>query len=319
MKNFKFFPTLQEYRTYITTEIFTTPQFRDNVFYHGLIEFIIQHRAPIFFELNEDFEFSHFTQYFNFVLDRKDYYKNNFVRSMYFAHDFVHMLFRNPLRVGHMSFEEFCTILNMNEWVASNETETMTYYRIPGMREKSLEYTILYDLFILMGQSKKPTPAQMLELRRNILDGKQPNLVNELESQPGGSEVFAYLRKFKANNAAWCELWYKNFPRPANAFEAFPYEDEEIYAPLTGYETFLKHFNPDGPYNTEQNYRKNILKNVRNLVYLTGSKVPLPIHFDECEATLKSLEGEIVMRDVAEHFHETYIMRKAIGTHAKIN
>ena len=319
MQNFKFFKTLHEYRTYMYTEVFKTPEFRDNVFYRGLIEFIIQHRAPIFFELTKEYEFSHFTQYFNFILDRKDYYKNDFVRSMYFAHDFVHMLFRNPLRVGEISFEEFCTILNINEWVASNETETLTYHRVPGMREKSLPYKILYDILISAGYTEKPSVKQLLDLRRDILSENETGLTRTLEAQVGADEVFAYLRKFKENNAVWCRLWYDNFPRPAKPYEAFPYEDEEIVAPVVGYDTFLENFQINGLYNTQENYERNIIKNVNNLLYLTGSDIPLAFTMDHCEDILKKLDGVIVMAGPAEHFHETYIKKKTIGTHAAIN
>lgn len=318
MQNFKFFPTLSQYRRFVYNEIFKTSDFKDNVFYRALIEWIIQHRAPIFFELSEDFEFSHFTQYFNFVLQRVGYYKNDYVQDMYYAHDFVHMLFPNPLRVGQLSFEEFCTILNYNEWVASNETETLTYHRISEMREHSLSYTILYDLLMASGNTKKPTPKLLLDLRKDILFGTNTtNLVATLEQQEGASEVLAYLRKFKENNKAWCRLWYDNFPRPENPHEAFPYEEDGAVAPLTDYENFLESFNPNGPSNTQEMYERNVIKNVRNLIHLTQSPIPLPTTMTECKEALDKMEGVIVMRDAAEHFHETYIKNKTVGTGGK--
>lgn len=317
MKNFKFFPTLQQYRKFVYSEIFKTSEFKDNAFYRVLIEWVIQHRAPIFFELNEEFEFSHFMQYINFVLQRIGYYKNSLVEDMYYGHDFTHMLFPNPLRVGELSFDEFCNIMNYNEWVASNETETLTYHRIPEMREHSLPYTILYDLLIKAGYTKKPTPKLLLDLRKDILFGTNTtNMVSNIEQQEGASEVLAYLRKFKENNKAWCRLWYDNFPRPANVYEAFPYEEDGAVAPLTDYESFLENFVVNGASNTQEVYERNVRKNVCNLIHLTGSQIPLPTTMAECKSALDQMEGVIVMRDAAEHFHETYIKNKKIGTGA---
>lgn len=315
MKSFKFFPTLQGYRKYVYTEIFKTTEFKDNVFYRALIEWIIQHRAPIFFELSEEFEFSHFTQYFNFVLQRVGYYKNDYVQDMYYAHDFVHMLFTNPLRVGEISFDEFCTILNYNEWVASNETETLTYHRIPEMREHSLPYTILYDILMKAGYTHKPSSQLLLDLRKDVLFGTDTTgMISTLEQQEGATEVLAYLRKFKENNKAWCKLWYENFPRPTNVYEAFPYQEDNAIAPLTDYEGFLENFIPNGAHNTQEMYERNVIKNVRNLIHLTGSNIPIPTTMDECKAALDQMEGVIVMRDAAQHFHETYIKNKKVGT-----
>lgn len=317
MQNFKFFNTLQEYREYIMREVIPSEEFKCNTFYRGLIEFVIQHRAPIFFEQTKDFEFSHFTQYANFVLDRKGYYQNDLVRSMYILHDFMHMIFRNPLRAREISFKEFCEILNINEWVASNETEIMTYFRILNMRSKSLPYRVMYDLLIDAGYTQKPTPRQLLDLRRDVLFEHETSLTRTLSAEKGADEVFAYLRKFKENNKAWCELWYNNFPRPADVHTAFPYEDEEVYAPVLGYEMFLEQFSINGPYNTQENYEHNIYKNVCNLVHLTQSTdVPLPRFFADCEETLRRLEGRIIMPEVAKEFHTTYIKNKKVGTGA---
>lgn len=303
MKNFQFFPTLAEYRKYIYKEIFTTPEFKANPFYRGLIEFVIDNRAPIFFEQDKPEEFSHFTQYFNFVLDRKGYYKNDYVKDMYFAHDFVHMCFHNPLRPREMSFEEFEKLLNHNEWIASNETETFTYYRIPEMREKSLDYTIMYDLLQTEEVYKKPSTSFMLSVRKGIIFGKwDPKKFKH----PDTEKVFAYLQKFKANNAVWCRLWYENFP----TIYKDNFEEGMVYLPLLEYDKILESYKSNlSDEEREIQYRKNILRNVQVLSKLIGG-IRMPESFEECEQVLSRMEGKMVMPGVAREFHYQYIVSK---------
>jgi hypothetical protein len=147
MRNIRFFPTLAEYEQFIHTQVIKTEPFKTHPFYKGLIDFVIDHRSPLFFESSEEYEYAHFTQYFNFVLMR-NHYASDYVSDMFFMHDLVHMAFDNPLNPRRLSFEYFSEIVNNNEYVASNDTEMLTYYRIPGMRQNSLSYTILYDLLL---------------------------------------------------------------------------------------------------------------------------------------------------------------------------
>ncbi len=307
MTNFKFFKKLEDYRTFIYEKVFTTPEFRNNIFYRGLIEFVIEHRAPIFFSQTHEEEFSHFTQYFNAVLDRGDYYKNDFIRSMYFAHDFTHMLFYNPLRPRDFTFEKWSEILNVNEWVASNETETLTYFRIPDMREHSLNYAIMYDLLKEAGRPQ-PEVDELLTLRKAV---NADESIPDLEKCTDADLVFSYIRKYKENNALWCKLWYENFPEIA-----LPYSEERLCLPVIGYDKILKHYVPGIYFQDQQKaYEINMLENIKTLALL--AKLPLadiPKTFDDCEKTLKMLEGKVIMPEVAKEFHFTYNKNKKVGT-----
>lgn len=310
MQQFRFYKKVDEYRTFIYEEIFTHHEFRNNLFYRGLIEFVIEHRAPIFFSLTRDEEFSHFTQYFNAVLDRGSYYQNDFIRSMYFAHDFVHMLFYNPMRPRDMTFEKYCEVLNVNEWVASNETEVYTYFRIDGARHHGLDYTILYDLLKYAGHPE-PEIKQLLEFRKHVIGGGGDP---ELEAHPEAHMVFDYLRKFRENNAAWCKLWYEGFPEvPA------PYAEERMSLPVLEYDKILRHYVPGvHDANRQEAYERNVLMNIRNLAFLAKlDESFVPKTFDDCERTLAELEGKVIMPEVAKEFHYTYIKNKKVGTPQK--
>ena len=135
MRNLRFFPTLAEYENFIYTEVLKTEQFKTHPFYKGLVDFVIDHRAPLFFEATEEYEYAHFTQYFNFVLMR-EHYANDYVSDIFLhARLRLHMAFDNPVNPRKLTFEYFSEIVNHNEYVASNDTENadlLSHARTPS-------------------------------------------------------------------------------------------------------------------------------------------------------------------------------------------
>lgn len=297
MKAIRFFPTLTSYRTHMYEKIVRTDIFKYHPFYRSLIDFVIDHRAPLFFEASEESEYSHFTQYFNMVLIR-DNYDNHFISDMFFMHDFVHMVFDNPINVHDYTFEYFCEVVNHNEYVASNETETLTYYRVPELREKSLSYTIMYDLLQHAGYTNQPDANFLLALRKSIVfDEKDGGLSNH----PDSGKVFSYLRKFKENNKLWCKLWYENFPKITDT-----YVHKRLCLPILSYEDVLLNYRA---INSEMQYEANVLQNIRVALQMIG-ETELPKVFSDCEEAVKKLEGKIIMGNVAKEFHELYLKNK---------
>jgi hypothetical protein len=298
MKNIRWFETLKEYREFIGSHIAVTPIFHEHPYYRGLIDFIIDHRTPIFYEASEPCEYSHFTQYFNFTLMRGGY-PNRFVEDMFFMHDFVHMVFNNPINLTEYSFNYFEELANHNEYVASNDTEVLTYYRLPGFRDKSLPYKILYDLIKDVHVSK-PTPEELLIMRKNIVwENSSENIPESTEKD----RIFAFLRKFKENNKVWCRAWYDAFPKMN-----VKYQDEPMILPILEYEAYLERYIP---INSEEKWRNNIVRNIRNGLELLG-KNELPNTFDEAREAIKRLDGEVILRDVAVTFYDQYVKVKDI-------
>lgn len=294
MKNIKFFKTLKEYESFVYGRVIKT--FSVHPFYSGLVSFVIEHRAPLFYEQSDECEYAHFTQYFNFELLRT--YESDFIRDMFFMHDFVHMVFDNPINVSRMTFEQFEEISNYNEYMASNETEVMTYYRIPELREKSLPYPILYDVL----KEKYPgglSIEKLLELRKQIiLEGEDAGLGDH----PDSAKIFAHLRKYRENNQVWCSLWYNSFPK----LDA-PYYKKRMTLPLLSYEQVLTRYVSN---NSEEKYQRNVLDNIRIALEALGEK-DLPQSFEECEDAVKRLEGRIIMEDTARAFHAHYTGSKS--------
>lgn len=292
MKKIKFFPTLKEYQDYIENVVITSNEFKSIPFYRGLIDFVIDHRSPLFFEQSHDYEYAHFSQYFNFVLMRGGY-ENSFISDMFFFHDFIHMIFRNPINVRAFSYEYFDQIATINEYVASNDTEIMTYYRLPHMRSQSLPYPILYDL-LKDKYPLAPSTDILLNLRKDIiLNASDVGLA----SNPDASRIFKFLRKFKYLNPAWTRLWYDGFPSmPIN-----PTQDLTCLS-LLDYQDILNVYQPLSNQNL---YERNILRNVRNAEILMG-KTNLVNSFYDIPDALKEIEDKVILDKVAQQFNKLY-------------
>lgn len=298
MRNLQFFPTLAEYENFINSKIIKTEPFKTHPFYRGLTDFVIDHRSPIFFLGSEDHEYAHFTQYFNFVLMR-DHYASDYVSDMFFMHDFLHMAFDNPLNPRKLTFEYFSEIANYNEYVASNDTEMLTYYRIPELREKSLSYTILYDLLVKKYPEAPPIDF-LLKTRKAIVF---ENDDCGLGDHPDAEKVFAYLRKFKQNNVVWCKWWYDKMPDVP-----IPYHKKRLCLSLRDYDYYLEGYKAR---RKEEQYQYNVLTNIQVGMALLGEK-DLPENFSDCAEAIKIFEGKVIMEDVAKVFHKQYSESKKV-------
>ena len=297
MKHIKFHSTLTEYLSFISGNIIQTDIFKQHPFYRGLVDFIVDYRSPLFFEASHDYEYAHFSQYFNFVLMRGGY-ENAFISDMFFMHDFMHMAFHNPLRVRDLSYEYFHELTTTNEYVASNDTEIRTYYRLPGMRENSLSYPILYDV-LRDNLPECPSARELLRMRKSIILDEQDE---GLGGHPDAAGIFAFLRKFKASNPKWTRIWYDQFPE----IDAV-YSRDRMALPVLDYEAFLERYRSDF---SEERYQQNVLQNVQVALQLLGEK-DLPANFAECRDAVEVLEGRVILDQAAQDFHAVYMSGKS--------
>jgi hypothetical protein len=291
MKNIKFFKTRKEYSGFIYTEIIQNKEFHIHRYYRGLIEFIIDHRSPIFFNASMDYEYAHFTQFFNFSLIRENY-ESTILKDMYFIHDFVHMVFDNPLQLKEYTLPYFSQVAIYNEYAAANDTEILIYYRIPELRAKTFKDKIFYDV-LLEKFKKQPDVRYLFELRRSIID---ENDFSFFKSIPDSKNILDFLTKFKDNNTVWCENWYDKFPKLQ-----IDYSQKRTALPILDYEEYLENYSSD---KSEERYRDNILYNTQVAAEIASLK--LPQKFEECEDTFKELEGKVLLEDVAMIFNDQY-------------
>lgn len=291
MKGLKVYPTLKEYRKYIYSEIVSNKEFHKHPFYRGLIDFVIDHRSPIFFSQSHDYEYAHFTQYFNYVLCRD--YDNSYQKDLYFLHDFIHMVFNNPLKPKGFSSKYFHDVVVSNERVAANDTEIITYYRLPHLRPKTLDKPILYD-FLRTEFKNCPDVTSLFTLRNKLIE---TTFIPSYLDNPEGRSVVAFLKRFKDNNKTWSKLWRNFFP--VNAVAAI---NNPMTLSLTSYELFLSNYKP---INSQILYENNVLANIQLGLKMLGHK-NTPKSFRECFDYIHLFDGKILMDEAAQKYHQLY-------------
>lgn len=293
MKNIIIHKNLEDYKRFIRDNIVINREFYENDFYRGLIDFIIDNRTPIFFYPSKDYEYAHFTQYFNWVLIR-DNYDNSYIKDLYFLHDFVHMVFFNPLNPRVFSVEEFRNISVSNERVAANETEIFVYYRLPELRNRTFKFHILYD-YLRARYKNIPEVEEVEILRTKLIEGKKvPYFLNNRD----GKRIVAFLRRFKDNNKLWAKLWWSNFPQNRSK-----YLKNQISLPPLDYERFLRNYRPSL---TQEGYEKNIIRNITLGLEMLGKK-NFPGDNEDVNKYLSLFENKIFMENTAKKYHQEYV------------
>lgn len=289
MKSIIIQPTLKEYREYIKSTIIKNDIWYQNPFYKWVIDFVIDHRSPLFYEQSFDFEKPHFTQYRNFSIIRN--YENEYLSDMYYLHDFVHMLFEYPQHVKNHSLLSFYEKLVLNEQIASNETEIYTYCRLPQIREKTFPHKIFYD--VLKEHNAENISFEELLWMRMVIAKMGYCKVNWKEVH---DETTEFIAKFWKNNILWSEMRYENYP------DCELERASHTYLSLNNYDVVCQEYKS---IEDEERYRYNILTNCRNLwILLWYNHEELPTAFEQCQTFVSSIPDDaVIMKKAAEDFY----------------
>src|SRR3989344_482277 len=135
MRNIQLFKTKKEYEAFVFGKIFKEKLIVEHPFYRNLIQFVVDSKAPIFYDQSDVSEHANFSNYYNFQLICETY-PNPTQETMFFLHDFTHMLFPYPYNVSAVSEHEFAEAIIAHEYAASNESEILLHYRVPEIRAK---------------------------------------------------------------------------------------------------------------------------------------------------------------------------------------
>lgn len=289
MKNIVIKNTLAEYRTYIKEHIIKNDIRYNTSFYRWLIDFVIDHRSPLFFEESFEYEKPHFTQYRNFCVLRK--YDNHYLSDMYYLHDFVHMLFEYPMHVKNHTLLSFYEKLVLNEQIASNETEIETYNRLPHIRQHTFPHKIFYDT--LLENNATNISFEELLWMRMIIAKMWYCKIHGKDIQDSTTE---FISKFWKNNMIRSEMRYKYYP------DCILERTSNTYLSLQNYDSVCEQY---VSVNNEEQYQKNILVNCCNLwklLWYTDNQ--LPTHFDECQQFVASIpDDSVIMKQAAHDFY----------------
>lgn len=281
MKDIQIFRRKEEYEDFVWTEIFKEPLIKSHPFYRNLIQFVLDAKAPVFYSQTDPSEYANFSAYYNWVL-RRDTYTNPTMESMYFLHDFAHMLFDYPYDMTSVTPEEFEETVISNEYAASNETEILAHYRVPGLRELVLtDRRIFYDTLRDMGIMQPPV-RQLLEMRRQLVETSNLDfLFPKHEDAP----VMAQLKSYRGNRA-WCKTRFEQVVA-LNPTEYFfwalrPFNYERV---LVNYKST----------STQENYERTLLKTTRVMHAVMGLDDP-PKNFAACFDSVRELEDRVMLK-----------------------
>ena len=282
MKNIRIFRTKKEYMGFLTNEIFTEKLIANNEFYKKLIQFVIDHKAPLFYEMSDGLERNSFSSYCHFQPMRV--YSHETIRTMFFLHDFVHMLFDYPYDMARVSMEEFQEIMTKGEYVASDETEILIYYRIPELHKKVfIHERIFFDILKERGVKQPPLWA-LAKLRQQLIE--TDNLDAFFFTKTEDQEIKLWFKKWRINSM-WNETRYLESLKVKNA-ERFQYRSLTPY----NYERTIENYEAIGG---EAEYQKLVLSNIQLAFAIVGLENP-PTTFEECFEKIKLLENKVMFR-----------------------
>ena len=283
MKNIQLFKRKEIYEEFVFNEIFKDERIKRHPFYRNLIQFVLDAKAPVFYEQTDTSEYANFSAYYNWVLRRAGY-TNPTIESMYFLHDFAHMMFDYPYDMSSVSEDEFNETVITNEYAASNETEILAHYRVPGLRQSVLQdRRIFFDTLTDMGLSQ-PTVHQLLGMRRLLIE---TSTLDFLFSKPEDEQVIAQLKSYSGNRA-WCKTRFQQVV-DLNPTEYFFWS----LRPLN-YERVLINYQSTS---TQENYERTVLKTVRIMCAVMELET-LPRYFEECFDLIGTLEGRVMLKPI---------------------
>ena len=281
MRDLRIHPTQREYHEYVRDEVFAEPLLTGHPFYSRMIRFVLDAKAPIFYRQSDPSEHKSFSVYYHFVLLRETY-ASPALRAMYCLHEFAHALFYYPHDLATVTQNEFDEAVISGEYAASNETEILAHWRVPGLRERVFrDRRILWDV-LSERRVARPTPHALRALRRALIetDDLDPFFFVRPEDEP----VRALLKTYRGNGA-WCKrrfLEIRALPTPAEFFYPF-------LTPAS-YERAVSTYESQAG---QVDYERTTLRNVRLAFALLGI-APAPRSFGECLERVSELEGRVL-------------------------
>lgn len=298
MRDLEFFMDAREYEDHIWSNVFTEPWVRETPFYRNLVNYIIDNRAPIFYTVSDQAEHFAFSGAYYFET-RRTRYPNKDREQLFWLHDFTHMLFPYAHDVYETPESLFLQDFWYQERIASSETEVMSYWRVPGLRERVFQDELLwYDVLVDPNQThvrhglfgtQKPDAQKFLEYRiriqMNDLFGQ-----SELGDHP---EILAFIQKWRKLTPGWISKRYKSVA--GMRIETYPYKRnftaENYEGRIASYDDSYRIPEPS----RQENYETLMMAKVR-MAYDLLQWEDKPQRWRHMPEAIDRLEGAVLLR-----------------------
>lgn len=281
MRDIAFFARREDYVEYLWAERLREPLIAGAPFYRRLVDWVVDHRSPLFYEISDRDEHFAFSGAYHFETGR-DYGGDVTRQSIFFLHDFTHLLFPYPHDMRRVSVEQFTRQFTYQERIASSETELLAYFRVPGLRDKVFaDEKLLFDVMVERGEGQ-PDPAAFLPHRdRIIMDDAYGEQV--LGDHP---QILAWMRSWRRLTPKWCaKRWHSM---------------QHLDIPELGWTRMHvgEYEQAIGAYRSpklQSDYERNILRNLTLAWALLGWPDP-PTRFSQAADAVQRLEGQVLVR-----------------------
>jgi hypothetical protein len=275
--------TVEEYLHDFNTRGLPAKSICEHDFYRRLIGWVLDHRSPILYEQDHPDEYTNLSINFNWLLLR-DYAKTalgapDTILAMYVLHELAHMTHWLPTRFDELGAGEYADQFTRSEYRASNETEILIHYRIPGFRESVFkQQRIVFDALSDKGVAQ-PSMHQMCNLRPLFVED------TVLDSFFGDADVELAQRFKRYNgNRAWARDRFAAI-RPYFSHHELPQgsglTNDEYELVLSSYE----------PRNDQHAYEQNMIRNVQFGFGMCGLVIPTLTSFADARTAANDLEG----------------------------
>lgn len=285
MRNINIPRTVEEYQDDIAERAFPDERIRKNDFYRRLIGWVTDNRTPLLYEQDHTDEYANLSINFNWLLLR-DYSKtklgrSNTILTMYALHEYAHMTHWLPTRLNELSADEYADQFTRSEYRASNETEILLHYRMPELRDDVFpDMKIAADLIKERGV-KQPSAALLNKIRPILVEHAELDFL--LGDDPEAKEAIARLKQFDGNHR-----WSKDHFEQIRQYFVDDTLPQGSGLTDTEYEDVIAAYEPRL---SQEQYEKNVIRNVRLAFGMIGEPIPEIASFDEALAEAKALEG----------------------------
>lgn len=279
MQDLNFFHKRTDYLDFLHNDVFVEPELPR--FYRNLIDWVADHRAPIFYKISHPSEHFAFSGAYHFET-RRERYPNATRECLFWLHDFTHMLFEYPHDLLDVSEKQFIDLFWHQERIASTETEIFSYYREPKLREKVFpDEKLWYDVLVEKA-APKIAAWEFVDYRERV-QMEDDFGEEELGDHP---EILKWIRSWRKLTPKFCNQRYRSIA--GVRVTGFPWARLNVF----NYEDIIENYKPKTAGFTQDDYERTVMANVRMAYDILGWEDP-PLRWRHMPDAIDSLEGAV--------------------------